>query len=343
VQPLGACKLRELSVDRVAAWSAANERNLAPTSAKLALIALNQICAFAVRRGWLAGNPVGKLERGEKPRWTPVPISILEGDELAQVLAATAVHWRPVFELLAYTGLRIGEALGLCWADVDYEQQLVRVHRQLGRQRLHAPLKTPAGRREVVLAPAIAKLLREQWLAGRHKRPEHLVFCTRDGRGLDYRDAGEAFRAAVKAAGVTAPGRLSLHSFRHGFASLLIRRGLNVVYVSRQLGHANPTVTLSTYAHCSSEPTMPPPRGKRSKAATPGCSLQARRQPRAKERERAPHGALSIPGSVGWERLTGRGPSSRHRTRCWQQPGRRSPVQRSGRSSRQPHPRCCRL
>ena len=100
-----------------------------------------------------------------------------------------------------------------------------------------------------MLAPAIAKLLREQWLASRYKRPEQLVFCSRDVRGLDYRHAGEAFRAAVEAAGVTAPGRLSLHSFRHAFASLLISRGLNVVYVSRQLGHANPTVTLSTYAH----------------------------------------------------------------------------------------------
>ena len=60
---------------------------------------------------------------------------------------------------------------------------------------------------------------------------------------------GEAFRATVKRSGITATGRLSLHSPRHGYASLLIAKGLNVVLVSRQLGHANPTVTLSTYAH----------------------------------------------------------------------------------------------
>ena len=45
------------------------------------------------------------------------------------------------------------------------------------------------------------------------------------------------------------PARLSFHSLRNAFASLLIAKGLNVVFVSRQLGHANPTVTLSTYAH----------------------------------------------------------------------------------------------
>ena len=50
-------------------------------------------------------------------------------------------------------------------------------------------------------------------------------------------------------AGLQAPRKLTLHSLRHGFASLLIANGLNVVYVSRQLGHANPAITLSVYSH----------------------------------------------------------------------------------------------
>ena len=50
-------------------------------------------------------------------------------------------------------------------------------------------------------------------------------------------------------AGITTAGeRLTLHSLRHGFDSLLISQGLNVVFVSRQLGHANPNITLGTYA-----------------------------------------------------------------------------------------------
>jgi integrase len=73
--------------------------------------------------------------------------------------------------------------------------------------------------------------------------------ATASGRGLDYRHVGHGFRNAVKRAGLQAPGRLSLHSLRHGFASLLIAEGLNVVFVSRQLGHANPTITLGVYAH----------------------------------------------------------------------------------------------
>jgi integrase len=60
---------------------------------------------------------------------------------------------------------------------------------------------------------------------------------------------GEGFREAVKRADLQAPGKLTLHSLRHGFASLLIASGLNVVFVSRQLGHANPSIALEVYAH----------------------------------------------------------------------------------------------
>ena len=110
-------------------------------------------------------------------------------------------------------------------------------------------MKTPAAQREVVLAPALVTLLREHWLASPHKAPEEFVFTDSLGRGLDYRDVGEGFRAAVKAAGLTGPGRLSLHSLRHTFASLLIAKGLDVVFVSRQLGDASAATTLGVYAH----------------------------------------------------------------------------------------------
>ena len=101
----------------------------------------------------------------------------------------------------------------------------------------------------MVLAPAVTRLLRERWFASPYKGAEQLVFCKANGEGGDYRDAGRAFRVAVKAAGLQGQGRLSLHSLRHSFASLLIAKRLNVVFVSRQLGHSSPAITLRVYAH----------------------------------------------------------------------------------------------
>ncbi len=218
-RPLGETKLRDVTPDRVAVWSQGNEQALAPSTAWLALIALNQVCRFAVRRGWMGVNPVAQLEPGEKPRWRVEHVRILEGADLARLLTHARAA-RILFEFLAYTGLRIGEALGLRWGDVDFEAGVLHVRQQLSRHRTPKPLKTDAARREAMLAPAVTRLLRERWLASSYKEAEHLVFC-----------------------------RLSLHSMRHGSASLLIAQRLNVVFVSRQLGHASPATTLNVYAH----------------------------------------------------------------------------------------------
>jgi integrase len=62
-----------------------------------------------------------QLEPGEKPRWRVEHVRILESAGLAKLLAHTEEAYRPLLECLAYTGLRIGEALGLRWCDVDFE------------------------------------------------------------------------------------------------------------------------------------------------------------------------------------------------------------------------------
>jgi hypothetical protein len=115
--------------------------------------------------------------------------------------------------------------------------------------REHGRLKTEAGNREVILAAPIVRLLRNCWLESNHKGADGFVFLNTAGRPHNYRRVGPAFRTAVEQASVQGAGRMSLHSLRHGCASMRIGSGLDVVFVSRQLGHANPNVTLRVYAH----------------------------------------------------------------------------------------------
>jgi integrase len=154
---------------------------------------------------------------------------------------------RPLYEFLAYTGLRIGEALGMTSADIDHDNTLVRVH-QLTRYREHGPLKTEAAKRESRRvgweAPprALARLVLQSAASLRLRR--HTGAQPRLPRRR------RTVPRHHKRAGISAPGeKLTLHSLRHGFASLLISQGLSVVFVSRQLAHANPNITLGTYAH----------------------------------------------------------------------------------------------
>jgi integrase len=99
--------------------------------------------------------------------------------------------------------------------------------------------------------PSLSRLLKAHKLASRHSPPSGFVFATSTGRPLSWRNlTRRGLEAAVKRAGLDATGRrkLRFHDCRDTFASLLIAEGFDVVFVSRQLGHASPTITLSIYA-----------------------------------------------------------------------------------------------
>lgn len=220
---IGTVPLGDLTVDVVAAWSAGNEVALARTTASIALVTLNSILRFAVRRGWLAVNTVGLLEPAERPRWRPGRVAVLEGDDLARVLDH-ARRYRPLFEVMAFSGLRIGEALGLVWGDVDHEGGILRVHRQLTRYRELGPLKTEAGRREVELAPAVLKLFRDLWLesvegSGRPRLPERAGSAARPSpRRFVLPGGGPTVRgpAGWSPVAALAPPRVRLAPHRRG-------------------------------------------------------------------------------------------------------------------------------
>ena len=86
-------------------------------------------------------------------------------------------------------------------------------------------------------------------MASRFKAPTDFVFCTAEGRGRDQRSTARGVERAIEAAKLNGHG-ISSHNFRHTYASLLIvGLKLDPVVVAGQLGHANPAVTLGTYAH----------------------------------------------------------------------------------------------
>jgi integrase len=112
-----------------------------------------------------------------------------------------------------------------------------------------ADLKTDSGRRDVVLIPELAKMLREHRMASLHKQAGDFLFPAPEGPGRDHRSTARAVERTLKRAGLDKQGSSS-HTFRHTFASLLIVGvKLDPVSVAGQLGHSNPSTTLRFYAH----------------------------------------------------------------------------------------------
>ncbi|MCZ6848652.1 MAG: site-specific integrase [Alphaproteobacteria bacterium] len=186
-------------------------------------------------------------------------IETLTADQIADALKNLEGHWiYPVVALALGTGARRGEIAALRWADIDLHGATVRIERSIEETkeglRVKAP-KTAAGRRTVSLPAFTVAALREhrrktlelRLKLGAGPLPvEHALFGCVDGATPAPYTISNRWRHAVKARKLP---KVTFHALRHSHASALIAAGLDVVSVSRRLGHANPTITLSVYAH----------------------------------------------------------------------------------------------
>ena len=152
----------------------------------------------------------------------------------------------PLFELLAATGLRISEAIGLRWSDLALEDSSshLQVRRAVVRRVIVAP-KSRHGARLIPLSGELAATLREN-------RPgdaasDAYVFPGRDGAPSDPGSLRR--RVLAPAAKARRPHRRGLHTLRHTCASLLIEAGLSPLRLQRWMGHHSAAFTLETYGH----------------------------------------------------------------------------------------------
>lgn len=214
------------------------------------LVPFGRVMSYAVRRGLASANPVSKLERGERPRVVRRDVRVLTEKEIGRLLKGASKRYRPIIAAAIFTGARQGELLGLVWDDVRFEEGVIRIRKQLGRDGVRVAPKTPNAVRDVVLLPGLARILREHRLGSPFSKPEDFVFAAASGGPLYYRNVvRRGLEKAVERAGLPEEPKLRWHDLRHNFASFLIAEGLDVVFVSRQLGHASPSTTLSIYAH----------------------------------------------------------------------------------------------
>jgi integrase len=164
--------------------------------------------------------------------------------------------------LLATTGLRLGEALGLKWADVDLAGRRLMVRRTLVRRRhggglVFDDVKSEYSRRTVRLSIFASDALQAQRDRQEFDRKaaetdgltwtDHdLVFCSTIGTPLEQGRIHRHFKPALTRAGLPA---IRIHDLRHTAATLMLLRGVHPKIVSEMLGHSNITITPQLYIH----------------------------------------------------------------------------------------------
>jgi integrase len=183
---------------------------------------------------------------------------VLGREQIAALLDACLPTHRLLVTTVLNSGLRISEALGLIWGDIDFAAGVIHVRKQLsvpsgGERARRVPLKTKASQRDIPLVEQLARLLAAQRDARRRARNKDWVFMTRAGSAHAQRNVTRrGLRRAARLCGIDDDGwpPLRFHDLRHTFAShLIIDMNLDVAQVSRILGHAHISTTLDIYTH----------------------------------------------------------------------------------------------
>jgi integrase len=204
----------------------------------------------------LVGNPAAALGRQlrlqDVGREAPERVRAMDRGQLERFLAAArdALTF-PLFAVMVKTGLRLGEALGVQWGDLDLEAREAKITRAWGHMRAEHSPKSGHGR-TIDLSPGVVALLRshktrlaERALA-EGREFSAWVFPSPQGRPWTHEVVRRDFGRAIRRAGLQ---HFSPHDLRHTYASMLIADGVSLAYVQSQLGHAKITMTADLYGN----------------------------------------------------------------------------------------------
>lgn len=218
-----------------------------PSTKGDAIALLSRLLGLAVMDGLIASNPCRSLPRTRGKAQDADPVSrALTDEQVARMLDLTAFHpfGQRALAGLAFTGLRLGELVGLRWEDVDTARGLITVRRTFspdGHGRLEVR-PTKSGR--VRSVPLLDEL--HPWLdAAREAGYEH-VFTGMRGGPFDSGNLSRALRwpeIRGKVATFADGSALRFHDLRHTFLSRLARMGVTPANLQRVAGHASITTT----------------------------------------------------------------------------------------------------
>ncbi len=150
-------------------------------------------------------------------------------------------YMRNIILLMYASGMRPGEIVALCWSDIDFERKTIRVTKIRIRNEDGAT-KTKASNRCIDMLPLAEKALRDQY--ENTKGYEHVFISSRKQPFYSHDVIGVNFKRILNAAGVKAR---VLYNLRHTFASQLIAKGADIVWVSKMLGNEDVSITLQIY------------------------------------------------------------------------------------------------
>ena len=236
-----------------------HDQKLEKSSIARKLAALRSFFRFAVREGMITQNPAKLVSTPSIPRRLP---SVLTAEEINRFLdwmnalepkadsrtdpkqaRRLLLRDRAIFELLYGSGLRVSELTGLNLADIDQQEQSLRVRGKGNKERV-VPYGTKAVAALEAYWPAREELIKEG--GGRARRDA--VFLNGRGGRLTERSVARLVKSYARQAEIQ--WNLHPHSLRHAFATHLLADGADLRAIQELLGHSSLSTT-QRYTHVS--------------------------------------------------------------------------------------------
>jgi site-specific recombinase XerD len=274
-EDLGKLKLADISLARLETWRAARQRKgIKPETINRDVTALRAALSHAVKLNLIQENPLDDVDMAEVDRNKRV-IRALTSDEKSELMEAlvardqlkrerrnNANHWRnernyellpglgqfadvltPAVIVSLETGIRRGELFGLQWPSVDLDNKNLRVE---------GPTAKTFETREIPLNDTAFKAIRDWWLQSGQPKNGY-VFTTNGGQIGNLKKSFYSVLEDAKIKRVNALGqRITWHSLRHTFGTLLGAQNVDSTTLRMLMGHAN-LATTQGYLHSDSE------------------------------------------------------------------------------------------
>lgn len=254
-------QLTNLNVQRFCNSLSTREKPLSPKTIKNVHGILHKALEQAVVNQIIQFNPSDRirLPKVRKPELRP----LMDDDVSKFIHAIKGDTYETIFLLGLFSGMRQSELLGLQWDDVDFDSEVITVHRQLqraystGGKYIFLDSTKNGKARTVVITPTVVKILKQhqrrqtewQLAAGELWNNDHnLVFTDELGHHLKHNTVRNHFKAAVSGIGLE---KTRFHDLRHSYAINALQNGDSPKEVQNQLGHYSSAFTMDVYVEVS--------------------------------------------------------------------------------------------
>lgn len=212
---------------------------LADNSLRAINSTLSTLLNHAVKFYGLSSNPMKVTGKQGKFTRRLVFLEVEEWKKVDKVI--DNIYDKTTLNLMFWTGIRIAELMGLTKNDIDLKTKTISINKQYTTQHKVTAPKTESSKRVISIPNFLVKLLKEYYQATAYLDKKY-IFTTESSVTLNRSLKTYCEKAKVKS--------VSPHALRHSHASFLIKQGVPITSVAKRLGHANPSITMSIYAHC---------------------------------------------------------------------------------------------